>query len=84
MALHLLLRVHIPWLFVLVLLQCLFVLSMTPARMLELREEARSNFRHGWENYMHQAFPQDEAYISSLTLHPVTSFIQGGIQKLTV
>lgn len=46
---------------ILILLQCLIVLCMTPSRKLELREEARVNFRHGWENYMMRAFPQDEA-----------------------
>ena len=44
-----------------ILLQCLTVLCMTPSRKLELREEARVNFHHGWENYMMRAFPQDEA-----------------------
>lgn len=33
---------------------------MPSTRRLELREEARLMFRHGWENYWDIAFPEDE------------------------
>ncbi|CCX34764.1 Similar to ER degradation-enhancing alpha-mannosidase-like protein 1; acc. no. O94726 [Pyronema omphalodes CBS 100304] len=34
--------------------------AMSRQRQLDLREEAREMFRHGWENYWDIAFPEDE------------------------
>jgi hypothetical protein len=36
------------------------IFAMPSTRRLELREEARLMFRHGWENYWDIAFPEDE------------------------
>jgi hypothetical protein len=36
------------------------VSAMTPARQRQLREEARDMFRHGWQSYWENAFPEDE------------------------
>lgn len=50
-----------PLLVLLCVLQCAGgALAMTASQKMALREEARAMFRHGWENYMQRAFPEDE------------------------
>lgn len=34
--------------------------AMSGDEILQLREQARAGFRHGWENYWERAFPEDE------------------------
>jgi hypothetical protein len=38
--------------------------AMSRQRQLDLREEAREMFRHGWENYWDIAFPEDEVGVA--------------------
>jgi hypothetical protein len=55
------------------LLLVLFLVStasaMTPARQLQLREEAREMFRHGWQSYWEHGFPEDEVRDSLFPLY---------------
>lgn len=83
MALPPSLRAHPPWpssrriplilLSVLCLLQ--YAACMTPSQKLELREEARAMFRHGWENYMQRAFPEDEARSRTPQIIPLHQYL---------
>lgn len=50
------------------------VLAMRPDRMTRMRQEAVEMFYHGYDNYMHLAFPEDEVRSPTprccLTLRP--------------
>ncbi|KAH8152094.1 uncharacterized protein LAJ45_04088 [Morchella importuna] len=59
-----------PLLVLLCVLQCAGgALAMTASQKMALREEARAMFRHGWENYMQRAFPEDEIKPITCTPH---------------
>lgn len=54
--------------------------AMTAARIAELREETVSMFYHGFDNYMHIAFPEDEVGAQS---RPQNVVIANADLKLT-
>lgn len=63
-------------LFALFLLACLqpAIVAMRPARMAELRQQTIDMFYHGYDNYMHLAFPEDEVRVMHRCTSPPARF----------